>query len=95
MDFVSPTENIMLKIGPTFITGAVVLNERPDLDTLVNQLAAVAAHAPRLRATFRRFWGWYVREAAAMDIEHHVARLDDPAISAPEHLEAVLGRHAA
>lgn len=92
MDFVSPTENIMLKIGPTLITGAVVLKDRPDLDTLLGQLAAIVEHVPRLRARFARFWGWYVREPASLDLSRHVACLDDPSLTDPRHLEAVLER---
>ncbi len=92
MEFVSSIENIMLKIGPTLITSAVVLDKRPDLDTLLRQLAAIVERVPRLRSKFRPYWGWHVREAVPVDLARHVARLDDPAIATPDDLETVLER---
>jgi hypothetical protein len=92
MDFVSATENITLKIGPAFITGAIVFAERPDLEAVVDQFAAIVEQLPRLRSTFRRFWGWHVRAPAPFDIGRHVACLDDPDITHPQQLEAVLER---
>ncbi len=92
MDFVSATENITLKIGPAFITGAIVFAERPEIDTVVDQFTAIVARVPRLRATFRRFWGWHVRTPAPFDMSRHLACLDDRAITRPRHLEAVLER---
>lgn len=82
----------MLKIGPTLITSAVILDKRPDLSALLRQLAAIVDRVPRLRSRFERFWGWHVRAPARFDLARHVARLDDPSITSPTDLESVLER---
>jgi len=47
MQFVSPTENITLKIGPALISGALILANRPDYDTACRQFGAIVDRVRR------------------------------------------------
>ena len=90
MELVSPLENIMLKAGPTRISGAAILAEPPDLQSLYLQLAAIVARIPRLRSTFKPFWLWHVRQTADIDIGNHIKSLEDDTISTMRDVERLL-----
>ena len=90
MELVSPTENIMLKAGPTRISGAVVLAEPPDLRALCLQVAAITERIPRLRSTFSRSWLWHVRRPTQINIGDHIKSLADDSIANARDVERLL-----
>ncbi|MHA1158798.1 MAG: WS/DGAT domain-containing protein [Alphaproteobacteria bacterium] len=90
MEFVSSIENIMLKIGPTRITCAVLLDERPDIDALYHQMAAIVEKVPRLRTMFSSFFVWYVSKPANFNLDNHFAVLDDPSITDTTDIDTLL-----
>ena len=90
MELVSPLENIMLKAGPTRISGAAILAEPPDLQSLYLQVAAIVDRVSRLRSTFKPFWFWHVRRTTDIDVGNHIKSLKDSGISEMRDVERLV-----
>jgi hypothetical protein len=78
-------ENFLLRLGPSRVTAAWVLDGPPDLGVVLGQVRAMVRSSPRLSRRIVCRGPWHVwRDASQARWEDHVRAWTDPSLTGPE-----------